>query len=161
MSMLHGSIAPSRNDERFPEKHDEHLHPSADLAQSARVLPCAGHREPSRHGSDALRENDGIDLIIVSEEFPAKPGEPKRPPGFLFAGARQPGQQVTTMNAMIFKPPWRPWVPARRMKLKQRQYGFAALVEEQRRPGLPVRVANAQARFEHEARLAMREWLML
>lgn len=65
------------------------------------------------------------------------------------------------MNAMTFKPPWRPWTPARRLKLKQRQYGFPALYDEQRRPGLPVRIANAQARFEEEARRAMRDWLML
>ena len=65
------------------------------------------------------------------------------------------------MNAMTFKPHWRPWTPARRMTLKRRQYGFTAPYEGQRRPGLPVRVANAQARFEEEARAAMRDWLML
>ncbi len=63
------------------------------------------------------------------------------------------------MNAMTMGTPWRP-MPARRLKLQQKQRGYA-LYEEQRRPGLPARVANAHARFEHEARQAMREWLML
>jgi hypothetical protein len=35
------------------------------------------------------------------------------------------------------------------------------MYEAARRPGLPARVANAHARFEHEARQAMRDWLML
>ena len=35
------------------------------------------------------------------------------------------------------------------------------LYEAKRRPGLPGRVANANARFEVEARQAMRDWLML
>ncbi|HXN15928.1 MAG TPA: hypothetical protein VN878_06100 [Usitatibacter sp.] len=50
--------------------------------------------------------------------------------------------------------------PAKRMRLRRRQLGFA-LYEAQRRPGMPARVANAHARFEHAAREAMREWLML
>jgi len=55
----------------------------------------------------------------------------------------------------------RSWFPpARRKRLKRKQLGFA-LYEAQRRPGLPARVANAHARFEYEARAAMREWLML
>ena len=47
-----------------------------------------------------------------------------------------------------------------RMRLRRRQRGFA-LYDGQRRPGIPERIANAHARFEHEARVAMREWLML
>lgn len=50
--------------------------------------------------------------------------------------------------------------PARKMRLKGRQRGFA-LYEAERRPGLPGRVANAHARFEMEARQALREWLMV
>jgi hypothetical protein len=64
------------------------------------------------------------------------------------------------MNAMTLRPAWRPLASARRLKLKMRQRGFA-LYELQRRPGLPARVANAQARFEQEAREAMRDWLLL
>jgi hypothetical protein len=43
---------------------------------------------------------------------------------------------------------------------KRRQLGFVAH-ESGRTPGIPVRVANAHARFECEARQALREWLML
>jgi len=67
---------------------------------------------------------------------------------------------VLTMNATIWRPAWRPLLPARRMKLRNRQRGFA-LYGAGRRPGLPARIANAHARFEHEAREALREWLLL
>lgn len=50
--------------------------------------------------------------------------------------------------------------PARKARLKGRQLGFA-MYEAGRRPGLPAPVANAHARFEYQARLAMRDWLML
>lgn len=63
------------------------------------------------------------------------------------------------MNAMLLKPAWG-LQPARKLRLKGRQRGFA-LYQAERRPGLPVRVANAHARFEIEARQAMREWLMV
>ena len=58
------------------------------------------------------------------------------------------------MNAFALK-------PARKLRLKGRQWGFAAQYQAERRPGLPPRVANAHARFEHEARMALREWLMV
>lgn len=48
----------------------------------------------------------------------------------------------------------------RRRKARRRQLGFA-LYEAGRRPGVPAEVANAHARFEHEARQALRDWLML
>jgi hypothetical protein len=65
------------------------------------------------------------------------------------------------MNAMMMGPAWRAlMLPARRMRLRRKQLGFA-MYEAERRPGLPARVANAHARFEHEARQAMRDWLML
>lgn len=65
------------------------------------------------------------------------------------------------MNAMMMRPGWRAlMLPARRMRLKRKQLGFA-MYEADRRPGVPARIANAQARFEHEARQAMRDWLML
>ena len=51
------------------------------------------------------------------------------------------------------------WFPPRR-KVRRRQLGFA-LYEAGRRPGVPARVANAHARFEYEARQALRDWLML
>ena len=50
--------------------------------------------------------------------------------------------------------------PARKLRLRGRQRGFA-LYEGERRPGLPDRVANAHARFEVEARHALRGWLMV
>jgi hypothetical protein len=64
------------------------------------------------------------------------------------------------MNGIGSKAAWNWFAPARRKRLKRRQLGFA-LYEAERRPGLPARVANAHARFEYEARAAMREWLML
>ena len=63
------------------------------------------------------------------------------------------------MNAMKALP--RAWWPgAKQARLKRRQRGFA-MYEGGRRPGLPAPVANAHARFEQDARSAMREWLML
>jgi hypothetical protein len=65
------------------------------------------------------------------------------------------------MNAMSLKAGWRVWAPAaRRLQLRRKQRGFA-LYDAGRRPGVPVRIANAHARFEHDARQAMRDWLML
>jgi hypothetical protein len=55
---------------------------------------------------------------------------------------------------------WPAWTGARQARLKRRQHGFA-MYEAERRPGLPAPVANAYARFEQEARNAMREWLLL
>ena len=63
------------------------------------------------------------------------------------------------MNARVVMPVW-VLQPARKLRLKGRQRGFA-LFPAERRPGLPDRVANAHARFEVEARQVMREWLML
>ena len=64
------------------------------------------------------------------------------------------------MNAANAKAAWH-WMPlAGRRRTKRRQLGFA-VYEAERRPGLPPRVANAHARFEYEARQALREWLML
>ena len=66
------------------------------------------------------------------------------------------------MNAMKMNGAWRFFRAraAKQVQLRRKQRGFA-LYGEQRRPGVPVRVANAHARFEHEARQAMRDWLML
>lgn len=76
----------------FSERHEDHFHPSASHAPDrAGVLLHAGHRPCGRKRLAALRENDGIDLSIVSEEFPAKPGEPKRPPGFVLLDSRNSG----------------------------------------------------------------------
>jgi len=52
------------------------------------------------------------------------------------------------------------WPGARQARLKRRQRGFA-MYEADRRPGMPAPVANAHARFEQDARQALREWLML
>jgi len=60
----------------------------------------------------------------------------------------------------IYRAACKPIMPACRMKLRNRQRGFA-LYGAGRRPGVPARIANAHARFEHAAREAMREWLML
>ena len=64
------------------------------------------------------------------------------------------------MNAANAKAAWHWMPPAARRRWKRRQLGFA-LYEAERRPGLPPRVANAHARFEYEARHALREWLMV
>jgi hypothetical protein len=66
----------------------------------------------------------------------------------------------TTMNATILQPAWRPLAPARKVKLRLRQRGLA-LYGGGGPPGMPARIANAHARFEQDARAAMREWLML
>lgn len=64
------------------------------------------------------------------------------------------------MNAANAKAAWH-WMPlAGRRRMKRRQLGFA-VYEAERRPGLPPRVANAHARFEYEARMRLREWLMV
>ena len=63
------------------------------------------------------------------------------------------------MNAANGTTAWRRLWPARR-RMKARQLGFA-LYEAGRRPGIPAQVANAHARFEHEARQALRDWLMV
>ena len=68
------------------------------------------------------------------------------------------------MNATMWKAGG-PLQPARKLRLRQK--GFAALVVREslpgrfERPGLPARVARAHARFEHEARQALRDWLMV
>ena len=67
---------------------------------------------------------------------------------------------VLTMNATMLKPAWRPLMPARRLKLRHRQRGLA-LYGAEGPPGMPERIANAHARFEQDARAALREWLML
>jgi hypothetical protein len=68
-------------------------------------------------------------------------------------------RKEAAMNAMTWKPAW-PLAPARQLRLKRRAWGFA-LYEPQRRPGMPLATANVHARFEHEARQALREWLMV
>ena len=62
------------------------------------------------------------------------------------------------MNAVNRQAAWN-WFRPRR-KVRRRQLGFA-LYEAGRRPGVPAPVANAHARFEYEARQALRDWLML
>jgi hypothetical protein len=65
------------------------------------------------------------------------------------------------MDAAKRQAAWRWWPPlAAGRRLKRRQSGFV-LYDGQRPPGLPARVANAHARFEYEARQALRDWLML
>ena len=108
----------------------------------------------------ALRETEGIILIIASEEFPAKPGESRNLRAFCFRNPEKRTRTVLTMNATMLKPEWRPLPPARKLKLRSRQRGFA-LYGAQVPPGMPARIANAHARFEQDARHALREWLML
>ena len=69
-------------------------------------------------------------------------------------GVRWSGPDVAAQRPMQA---WN-WFPPR--KGKSRQLGFA-LYEAGRRPGVPARVANAHARFEYEARAALRDWLLL
>jgi len=63
------------------------------------------------------------------------------------------------MNAANVRAAWN-WFPPRKKRPRRGQLGFA-LYETGRRRGLPAPVANAQARFEYEARQALRDWLML
>jgi hypothetical protein len=60
------------------------------------------------------------------------------------------------MNATTRCAAWNWFRP--RGKARRKQLGFA-LYEAGRRPGVTGRVANAHARFEYEARQALREWL--
>lgn len=62
------------------------------------------------------------------------------------------------MNALKRQAAWNWLAPPG--KARRKQFGFA-LYEAGRRPGVPARVANAHARFEYEARQALREWLLL
>lgn len=62
------------------------------------------------------------------------------------------------MNANAKYGAWS-WFRPRRQE-RRKQLGFA-LYEAGRRPGVPGRVANAHARFEYEARQALRDWLLL
>jgi hypothetical protein len=65
------------------------------------------------------------------------------------------------MNAAgTLKWAWRGWKPARAVRLKRPEAGYA-LYEAERRAGLPGRLANAHARFEMQARAAARDWLMV
>jgi hypothetical protein len=63
------------------------------------------------------------------------------------------------MNAANVKAAWN-WFPLRRKRPKRGQLGFA-LDEGGREHGLPASVARDRARAEHEARVALRDWLML
>lgn len=53
---------------------------------------------------------------------------------------------------------WLP--PVVRKRWKRRHARFVPYVAGGR-PGVEARVANAHAKFEHEARQALREWLLL
>jgi hypothetical protein len=64
------------------------------------------------------------------------------------------------MNAKTRWAAWNWFPPARSKRLKRRQLGFA-LYDAARRPGLPPQTANAHARFELDARAALRDWLLL
>lgn len=55
---------------------------------------------------------------------------------------------------------WWGWRPARAVRLRRAEAALARY-EEERRAGLPARAANAQARFEMQARAAARDWLMV
>ena len=64
------------------------------------------------------------------------------------------------MNAANRLAAWNWLPPVKRPKVRRKQLGFA-LYEAGRRPGMPPAVANAHARFEYEARQALRDWLWL
>lgn len=60
-----------------------------------------------------------------------------------------------------WRPAWKAVLrPARSVRLARAKNGNAHHFERGP-PGVPARVANARARFEVEARAAMREWLMV
>jgi len=63
------------------------------------------------------------------------------------------------MNAANVSAAWN-WLPPERKRTKRGQTGFV-VDESGRHPGVPAPVADARARFEHEARLALRDWLMV
>ncbi|MEO5694342.1 MAG: hypothetical protein ABIQ72_14535 [Usitatibacter sp.] len=62
------------------------------------------------------------------------------------------------MSSIYIKAAWN-WMP-RRKWAKRRQLGLVTY-EAGRHPGVPAPAANARARFEYEARQAMRDWLMV
>ena len=65
------------------------------------------------------------------------------------------------MDAFFYRPGWQAALaPARLLRLRRRQGGFARF-DAARAPGLEPRQSNALGRFEQEARLAARDWLML
>jgi len=63
------------------------------------------------------------------------------------------------MNTANVKAVWN-WLPPRRKRTKRHQLGFVLHLGV-REAGLPPPVANARARFEHDARQALRDWLMV
>jgi len=66
------------------------------------------------------------------------------------------------MNAAYeqWRAAWNWMPPMARKRRRRRQLGFV-LYEAERRRGLPAPEANAHARFEYEARQALRDWLMV
>ena len=63
------------------------------------------------------------------------------------------------MNASSKQAAWS-WIRRRRSKGKRSALGFV-LHEAGRHGGMQAHVAQAHARFEQDARMALREWLML
>ena len=47
------------------------------------------------------------------------------------------------------------------MNALELKWGHAALYAREPRPGMPLRDVNDRARVETDARMAMREWLMV
>jgi hypothetical protein len=72
--------------------------------------------------------------------------------------------QDTKKKGIAMKPnalaAWNWLPPVVRKSWRRRQLGFV-VYEAGRRPGVEPRVANAHARFEYEARQALRDWLLL
>src|SRR5512144_3163003 len=80
--MLHGSIRSSIEVEAS-RRHEDHFLPPTDPAhRRMAVLHCAGRHATGRQGSIALRDPDGINLIIAARNSPRSPESPK-PPGFV------------------------------------------------------------------------------
>lgn len=64
------------------------------------------------------------------------------------------------MNTLELRPAWKVFVSARLQRWKRRQWGFVRFASPWRARA-PDAAESAQARFEHEARHAKREWMML
>ena len=64
------------------------------------------------------------------------------------------------MNATNVVTAWGAMLPARWLRLKRKAADLVRY-EVHRRRAIPAPTANAHARFEHDAKHAKREWLML
>ncbi len=64
------------------------------------------------------------------------------------------------MNTLQLRPAWKVFLAARLQRWKRRQWGFLRFTSPWQARA-PDPEESAHARFEHEARQAKREWMML